>query len=431
MINDGTTSDAGDPRPFAREAISGEQGAASEPQPIANGPASARSRGNWQVAGICALLVIMVFLVFGQTVGHRFVNFDDDHCVYENPVVSKGMSQGGVGWAFTHCEIGHWAPLTTLSHMADSQLYGLWAGGHHLTNVLLHAAAAVLLFLMLRAMTGALWRCAFVAALFAIHPLRVESVAWVTERKDVLSGVFFMLTLWAYARYARRPESRGRYAMVLAWFVIGLMSKSMLVTLPFVLLLLDYWPLKRFETGTGDAGWRAAWRLCVEKIPLLLVSAVFAVVQMNADRGQVVSIPLIQRAGNAVVSYMAYLGQMLWPANLAVFYPHPGGDLPAWETLLALAGLAILSAAVICGEGTAAVAGGGVVVVFGDAGACDRDGAVRGTGVRRPLHLFAADWTLLRRNLGSSGLGGSVPVSSYGGGVRGGGDFGGPHGVRL
>jgi len=192
-----------------------------------------------EVIAICALLATLVCIVFGQTVHHGFLNYDDNQYVYENPVVSSGFSPRGVGWAFTHVHAGNWHPLTTISHMLDCQFYGLHAGGHHLTNVILHLVAAVLLFLMLREMTGELWRCAFVAAVFAIHPLRVESVAWVAERKDVLSGIFFMLTLWAYVRYVRLPASRGRYALVAAWLALGLMSKPMLVTVPFVLLLLD------------------------------------------------------------------------------------------------------------------------------------------------------------------------------------------------
>ena len=196
---------------------------------------------------VCVLLVGIVWIVFGQTLRHEFVNYDDDHYVYENPRITNGLTLDGIQWAFTHVHADNWHPLTTISHMLDCQLYGLQPWGHHLTNVLLHAAAAILLFLALRQLTGARWPSAFVAAVFAIHPLRVESVAWVSERKDVLSGVFFMLILWAYARYVRsnRPSS-GRYTMVVVLFALGLMCKPTLVTLPFVLLLLDYWPLRRF-----------------------------------------------------------------------------------------------------------------------------------------------------------------------------------------
>jgi tetratricopeptide (TPR) repeat protein len=304
-----------------------------------------------QTVGICVLLVILVFAAFGQTVRHGFVTFDDDRCVYQNPVVTKGLSFGNVGWAFTHSEVGHWDPLTTLSHMLDCQFYGLHPWGHHLTNVLLHAVGTALLFLMLREMTGLLWRSGFAAALWAVHPLRVESVAWVAERKDVLSGIFFMLTLWAYVRYARSPALRGRYAMVVLWFVLGLMSKSMLVTLPFVLLLLDYWPLRRFEAGLHSNGMLTNVRqLVVEKIPLLLLSAAFAVVQMQADREALLSLdntPLAQRLGNAVVTYGVYLRQMVWPVDMGVYYPHPGNELSWWEVALVLMVLCAVSAGVI------------------------------------------------------------------------------------
>src|SRR6202047_5254442 len=196
-------------------------------------------------------------MVFGQTLGHDFINYDDQNYVYENAKITGGLNLAGIGWAFSHVHAQNWHPLTTISHMLDCQLYGLKAGGHHFTNVLLHTVAALLLFAVLRQMTGALWRSAFVAALFAIHPLRVESVAWVAERKDVLSGVFFMLTLAGYLRYVRKP-SLGSYLLVVLAFALGLMSKPMLVTLPFVLLLLDYWPLGRFTEQTSAASNRTS-----------------------------------------------------------------------------------------------------------------------------------------------------------------------------
>src|SRR5437667_8056003 len=200
----------------------------------------------------CVVLVAITWLVFGQTLRHDFVNFDDHVYVYENPSITRGLTSDGVIGAFTHAHARNWHPLTTISHMLDCQLFGLTAGGHHFTNVLLHSVAVVLLFFVLRQMTGgpsrtgSIWQSAFVASLFAIHPLHVESVAWVSERKDVLSAVFFMLTLGLYVRYARAP-SLGRYLAVAVLFAFGLMSKPMLVTLPLVLLLLDYWPLERFS----------------------------------------------------------------------------------------------------------------------------------------------------------------------------------------
>jgi Flp pilus assembly protein TadD len=225
--------------------------------------------------------------------------------------------------------------------MLDCQVYGLWAGGHHLTNVFLHAACAVLLFLMLLDMTGALWRSGFVAAVFAIHPLRVESVAWVSELKDVLSGVFFMLTLWAYLRYTRSPVSKSRYAMVLLWFALGLLSKPMLVTVPFVLILLDYWPLGRFQNLSQLPG------LLREKILLFALSALSCVATVIAERHAiqpVAHVPLLLRIGNALVAYVVYLGKLIWPSDLAVLYPLVTNGWPAWQvigSLLFLAGLSV------------------------------------------------------------------------------------------
>src|SRR5205809_3460063 len=228
---------------------------------------------------ICLVLVAVSWVVFGQTLGHDFVNFDDHIYVYENPLIARGLSTEGIIDAFTHTHARNWHPLTTVSHMLDCQLYGLSAGGHHLTNVILHTISVLLLFLVLQQMTGALWQSAFVAALFAIHPLHVESVAWVSERKDVLSAVFFMLSLAAYTRYVR-TLSLTSYFLVLLFFALGLMSKPMLVTVPFILLLLDYWPLRRFAPAAPAKlphqhriEHRASIRrILLEKIPLLLLS---------------------------------------------------------------------------------------------------------------------------------------------------------------
>src|SRR6059036_3646856 len=237
----------------------------------------------WLSVGICLSLAVLTGVVFGQTLWHDFINYDDPRYVYENTKITSGLSISGIGWAFTHIHSMNWHPLTTISHMLDCQLYGLKAGGHHFTNVLLHSVAVVLLFFVLRQMTGgpsrtgSIWQSAFVAALFAIHPLRVESVAWVSERKDVLSAVFFMLTLGAYARYARFP-SFGRYLTMSILFALGLMSKPMLVTVPLVLLLLDYWPLQRF------GGRSSIKRLALEKIPLLTLSAAAGVATLLLQR---------------------------------------------------------------------------------------------------------------------------------------------------
>ncbi len=293
-----------------------------------------------QVAGVCIGLVLAVLAVFGQTAGFGFVNYDDNNYVYDNPMVARGLTSKGIVWAFSNAHANNWHPLTWLSHMLDCQLYGLHPGGHHLTNVLLHAATGILLFLVLRQMTGALWRSAFVAAVFAIHPLRVESVAWVSERKDVLSGLFFMLTIGAYVRYARRPWSPVRYGLVVLLFALGLMCKPMLVTLPLVLLLLDYWPLQRLET-------RQLSGLLLEKLPLLVLSAAGCIATLLAQREGIQSVgsfSLPMRLANALVACVVYLGQMVYPAGLVAFYPYPLNGLPAWEVVLAGMLLAGLSA---------------------------------------------------------------------------------------
>src|SRR4051812_34720187 len=196
--------------------------------------------------GVSLELLLLIWAVFGETLRHGFINYDDNFYVFENPEVIGGLTWHSIAAAFSHSDIYLWTPLTRISHVLDVQFFGLRPAGHHLTNLLLHAAATVILFVALQKMAGALWRNAFVAAVFAIHPLHVESVAWISERKDVLSGMFFMLTLFAYVFYARKP-SLGQYVPVVLFFLLGLLSKPMLVTVPFVLLLLDYWPLQRFD----------------------------------------------------------------------------------------------------------------------------------------------------------------------------------------
>jgi tetratricopeptide (TPR) repeat protein len=306
-------------------------------------PDSDNAASRFTVLGLCVLLVLAVFLVFGQTLRYEFPNWDDDVYVYQNPVVQKGLTWEGFRWALIYGDIGHWHPLTWLSLMLDHQVYGLNLGAYHLTNVLLHAATAILLFLVLRRMTGLLWRSAFVAAVFAIHPLRVESVAWLAERKDVLSAFFFMLTLAAYVGYVRRPPSMIRYGAVVLCFVLGLLSKNMLVTMPFVLLLLDYWPLNRLSAFSPQI----LLRRVAEKIPLFVLTAgscvATALVPEKLTAGRL-SIGL--RMENAVGSYITYLWQMIYPSGLACLYPNPTNDLPLWQVagaaglLLALSGAA-------------------------------------------------------------------------------------------
>jgi tetratricopeptide (TPR) repeat protein len=374
-------------------------GVAGSRSPESEGrPAGLNDR--WTVPGICIFLAAIIWVVFGQTLGHGFVNFDDWAYVYDNPEVARGLTLKGIVWAFTHVHSHNWHPLTWISHMLDCQFYGLNPGGHHLTNILFHTATAILLFLVLRRMTGALWRSAFVAAVFAIHPLRVESVAWVAERKDVLSGLFFMLTIGTYVRYvqkqsrvegresntpaaraldplARRSEAKMArlwtldYCLVLLFFALGLMCKPMLVTLPFVLLLLDYWPLGRISefgvrsselknapqlTGAtkqsegGSTPWRDEAKrrrlnhLLYEKLPLFGLAAASSAVTIFAQTEAMqsfrqISFPL--RVGNALTSCVAYLGQMFWPSGLALPYPFVTRDVGISEvlSLILLAGI--------------------------------------------------------------------------------------------
>ena len=310
----------------------------------------------WLRLGICISLAVLTWVVFGQLLQDDFINYDDPRYVYENTNITNGLTIGGIAWAFTHIHSMNWHPLTTISHMLDCQLYGLKPGAHHFTNVLLHSIVAILLLLVLQRMTGgpsgtgSIWRSAFVAAVFAIHPLRVESVAWIAERKDVLSGVFFMLTLLTYFRYVR-VRSIGHYLTVLFMFALGLMCKPMLVTLPFVLLVLDYWPLGRIRGQKSDvSGHENLVMLVVEKIPLVGLSAISSVVTFLAQRGAVgwtEQLPVLARINNAVVTYAAYMWQMLWPVKLAVFYPHPESRLPLWEIILCLLLLIGITAAAV------------------------------------------------------------------------------------
>jgi len=317
-------------------------------------------RAVWSVS---FFLVVAVFVVFGQTVRHEFINYDDDLYVTDNPQVAQGLTFRGIGWAFTYSQIGHWHPLTWLSHMLDCQLYRLNPGGHHLTNVLLHATNAVLLFLVLRQMMGlrisknvramatpasALWPSAFIAAVFAIHPLRVESVAWVAERKDVLSGLFFMLTLGAYVRYVRQPSSLVNYSALVLLFAMGLLSKNMLVTMPFVLLLLDYWPLGRLSpTVVSHSSFETLGRLLIEKLPLFLLSAASCIATSLVSEKIPVAdrFTLFSRLQNGLVSYVTYLWQTVCPVALAIPYPMSTGSLPSWK----LAGALFLLAAISLG----------------------------------------------------------------------------------
>lgn len=347
------------------------------------GAQARRAAERVRTAGPGALLVALVAAVYAQAGAFAFVNLDDQQYVTANPMVLRGLRWEGVAWAFGGFHASNWHPLTWLSHMADVSLFGAHAGAHHLVSVALHALNAILLFALLRRTTGATWRSAIAAALFAVHPLHVESVAWVSERKDVLSGLLFFLALHAWVSYARRPGA-GRYLAVAALLALGLLAKPMLVTLPFVLLLLDAWPLGRMaggaelrasrsmgpvilpllRSGGGEgrgegvstpAARKRAPALLLEKVPLLALAAVASAVTWRAQSAGEAAValdvvPLGARVANAAVSYAVYLVRTAWPSGLAAFYPHPvlsGSGIPAWKIAGAAALIAAITAAAV------------------------------------------------------------------------------------
>jgi protein O-mannosyl-transferase len=291
-------------------------------------------------AAIAAVLLLSTVLLYAPVRHHAFLNFDDGDYVTENLSVRAGLTAASIRWALTSAHQATWHPLTSLSHLLDVEIFGLHAGAHLLVNVALHALATAVLFLVLRAMTGTRWASAWVAGMFAWHPLHVESVAWVSERKDVLSGLLWMLTLAGYVAYVRRP-TRGRWLAVLVVFALGLLAKPMLVTLPLVLLLLDAWPLGRLTRAT------AARRL-LEKTPLFVLAAAVSVITVVAQQragaiGTLTSTPVSYRVGNALVSYVTYLRKTVWPSDLAVFYPAVS-TLEVTTAALAAAVLAAITA---------------------------------------------------------------------------------------
>ena len=266
--------------------------------------------------GLGVALIVLVCVVFGQARGFDFLRFDDHTYVAKNPDVASGLTADSVGWAFTTGRAANWHPLTWLSHMADVELFGMWAGGHHLVNVAIHALTTLLLFAFLLTCVASPWTAAALAALWAIHPLRCESVLWVAERKDVLSGLLWMATVLAWNRYGKGERLSRAYAFALTWFVLGLLAKPMLVTLPIVLLFLDYWPL-------GRRGWRT---LIVEKIPFFGLAAASAIVTFLVQQGggavaRIEQVPAGLRIENAIVAVPTYLFRTLWPTKLAAFYP--------------------------------------------------------------------------------------------------------------
>jgi len=304
---------------------------------------------------ICTLLCLATVAVYWQTTGHDFILLDDPLYVTDNPQVRAGLTFDSICWAFTaDNQTGNWHPLTWLSHLVDYQLFGPRPGWHHLVNVLFHLANTILLFLLLREMTGARWCSAFTAALFALHPLHVESVAWISERKDVLYTLFWLLAMRAYTRYARQPRPES-YLHLLILFAVGLMAKPMMVTLPCVLLLLDYWPLGRLELPREKAGFTGwvrvvgprAWRLIREKIPLFVLAAgsslVTVIVQRQGGAAAPLDlIPMKLRLANALTAYVNYVGQMLWPRELTVFYPLVAGREAPFTPQVWIAGAVLL-----------------------------------------------------------------------------------------
>jgi len=351
---------------------------------------------------VCAGLALATIAVYAQVYTHDFQVLDDDSYVLQNAVVTAGLTGSGIVWAFTTGAIANWHPLTWLSHMLDCQLFGVNAGPQHLVNVLFHTLNTVLLFLVLRRMTGAMWRSAFVAGLFALHPIHVESVAWISERKDVLSTFFWMLTMGGYVLYVERPSVR-RYGLVLVPFALGLMAKPMLVTLPCVLLLLDYWPLRRFEPVVGPKNKITPPNYVAiigEKVPLfaLTVASSFITFIVQQRGGAVLSldaIPLGARLANALVSYVRYVGKMFWPQNLSIYYPNQAQNLPGWLIAVVFLVLVAVSVAVLYSRKSHPCSSGDA----GDGGS---------------LHVCARNWRIYHRRVGRSGIGGAVALSQGG-----------------
>ena len=303
---------------------------------------------------VSLLLVAVTLLVYAPLKENKFINYDDPGYVTSNVRVQRGLNTKNLVWAFKTTLLANWHPLTWIFYQLDCQLFGLNPAGHHLTSLLLHVFNVVVLFLLLHRGTGALWRSALVAALFALHPLNVESVAWVAELKNVLSTLFWLLTLWAYGWYTLNPNWK-RYLAVVVWFALGLMSKPMLVTLPFVLLLLDYWPLQRMRLGLSqntNTQSKGVVPLVLEKIPLMLLSVASSVITVLAQRsgGALVSaslVPLRARISNALFAYADYIVKMFWPQNLAVFYPMRPYGYPWWQLALAALLIAVITAIVL------------------------------------------------------------------------------------
>jgi protein O-mannosyl-transferase len=366
---------------------------------------------------VCLLLAAVTLAIYNPVTHHPFVNYDDDRYVTENPHVRQGLTVETFTWALTSTEQANWHPLTWMSHALDCSLFRLNPAGHHFTSVLLHAVNVVLLYLLLIWATGRFGPSLFVAMLFALHPINVESVAWVAERKNVLCTTFFFLTLWAYGWYAQKPGSK-RYLAVAALFAAGLASKPMVITLPFVLLLLDYWPLNRVA---GDDSRKAAIsqpqftrsRLVLEKLPLLLLSFASAVITMQAQQAggamrSTTQFSLGVRIANAIYAYAMYLWKMVWPAKLAPLYPHPGDTLASWRIMVAALMLIAITAVVwrfrerryllsgwLWFLGTLVPVIG--LVQVGDAAMADRYAYIPLIGVFVMISFGVADWSAQKK----------------------------------
>lgn len=280
---------------------------------------------------VCILLAVITFIAYEPILHNSFISFDDDIYIYKNPHVTTGLKMENIIWAFTNIHANNYHPLTSISHMLDCQLFRLAPAGHHFTNLVFHMANTALLFFVFSKMTKRIWSSAFVAALFALHPLHVESVAWASERKDVLCTFFWLLTMFAYWHYTQ-SRSKSYYALSIGLFILGLLSKPMIVTLPFVLLLMDYWPLNRFKTVKIR-------KLILEKIPFILLSFVLSVITLIVQGRMgiikpIVRYPLAWRLENTIISYLTYVEKLFWPFNLAIFYPHPKGTTPLIEVII-------------------------------------------------------------------------------------------------
>ncbi len=300
---------------------------------------------------ICLALASATFAVYWQVHNNDFIDFDDDIYVAANTNIQKGLTAEAVKWAFTTNQAYNWHPVTWLSHIMDYSCFGQNPAGHHLVNLGFHVANTLLLFIVLLRMTNALWRSALVAALFALHPLHVESVAWISERKDVLSTFFWLLTIWFYIRYTRRPKF-STYIPVMVVLAVGLMAKQMLVTLPLVLLLLDYWPLDRFADSQNErkkkitSGKQTFLRCLAEKLPLLVLSFIACVIVLYVQSGAALvrgtgQMPIVNRFGNAILAYVDYIAKMFYPVHLGILYPYPLVSPPFWK--IAAGGLILLS----------------------------------------------------------------------------------------